>query len=311
MGFLDFFKSKTSAQTAGPKAAEKPTRLGRVGRRLDIKKRFELLREAVSGTMSKFYKAFDRQENRVVGLKVLDPEKTKAFEDRFKGLKKPSEGEISVKLVHKNIVRTYEHGITTDREPYLVMEFIDGPGLNYVLLGEHREILEGNLLPLLRQIGEALNAVHLAGFIHRDVCPRNVIVDTQEGLLKLIDFGLTIPNKPEFCQPGNRTGNPNYMAPELVKRQKTDVRVDIFAFGVTAYELCCGQLPWGARGLTGRAAMDHVARPADDIREHRPAIHPALSDSIMKCLEQEPAKRIGSMDEFLRRIKHVQFEDKL
>ena len=78
----------------------------------------------------------------------------------------------------------------------------------------------------------------------RDVCPPNYVVAPDAQSLKLIDFGLTLPATPQFMQPGNRTGKPNYMAPEIVKRQSTDVRVDVFAFGVTAYELCTFELPW-------------------------------------------------------------------
>ncbi len=62
--------------------------------------------------------------------------------------------------------------------------------------------------------------------------------------VKLIDFGLTLPAKPEFMQPGNRVGTPNYMSPEIVRRKKTDLRVDVFSFGVSMYELCAFELPF-------------------------------------------------------------------
>jgi serine/threonine-protein kinase len=276
--------------------------------KVNIRKRFELLREAICGTMSKFYMARDRDSGQIVGLKVLDPEKTAAFEARFKGLKKPSEGEITSRFDHPNIVKTLEYGTTSEGEHYLVMEYIDGPGLNSLLIGENRPLLEGVRLPLIRQIAEALKHVHDRGFIHRDISPRNLIVDTQQGILKLIDFGLTIPDEPAFLQPGNRTGNPNYMAPELVRRKRTDKRVDVFAFGVTIYELCTFELPW-ARGTTGKAAMDHACYPPQDIRELRPQIHPKLAKAIHHCLEQDVEQRCASMDDFLNQIRNVPHED--
>ena len=92
--------------------------------------------------------------------------------------------------------------------------------------------------------------------------------------VKLIDFGLTVPATRWFMQPGNRTGTPNYMAPELVRRRPTDQRLDVFSFGVTAYEICTFELPW-LRGTTGMAAMTHDQPPAD-IRQYRPEIHPVL-----------------------------------
>ena len=82
-------------------------------------------------------------------------------------------------------------------------------------------------------------------------------------------------------QPGNRTGTPNYMAPELVRRRPTDQRLDVFAFGVTAYEFCTFELPW-LRGTDGMAAMTHD-RPPADIHKHCPQIHPAAGqgDSLL------------------------------
>src|SRR5919106_773798 len=102
-------------------------------RRIDVAERFELLREAISGTMSSFYLARDRKTGKTVGLKILDPEKCAAFEARFKVLKKPSEGEIAMKLSHPRIVETLEYGSTKDGKHYLVMEFVEGQGLHAVL----------------------------------------------------------------------------------------------------------------------------------------------------------------------------------
>src|SRR5262249_8045037 len=137
---------------------------------------------------------------------------------------------------------TFEHGLSTEGEYYLVMELIEGMGLNFLIETNSPE-LKGNRVNYLTQLADALEYVHRQGFLHRDICPRNVMV-TREGLVKLIDFGLTIPNRPEFCKPGNRTGTPNYLAPELIRRVTTDHRVDLFALGVTAYETFTGGLPW-------------------------------------------------------------------
>ena len=126
----------------------------------------------------------------------------------------------------------------------------------------------------IRQAAEAIAAVHEAGFIHRDICPRNFLLTNNREDLKLIDFGLTVPATRWFMQPGNRTGTPNYMAPELVRRRPTDQRLDVFAFGVTAYEICTFELPW-LRGTTGMAAM--TPRPAAD--RHPPAIAPRSTRS--------------------------------
>lgn len=277
------------------------------GGRVDIEKRFEILQKAISGTMSKFYKARDRETNRIVGLKILDPVKLAFFESRFKGLHKPSEGEVLAQLKHPHIVELYEHGHTTRGEQFLLMEFIEGPGMNSLLIGRSPK-LDGRRVTLIRQAAEALAAVHAAGFIHRDVCPRNFMVAADLQTLKLIDFGLTVPATPEFMQPGNRTGTPNYMAPELVKRQATDQRLDVFAFGVSAYEICTFQLPW-ERGTTGQAAMAHATQPPIEVERYRPQIHPRLAEAITRAIERDREKRLPSMREFLKLIDGLEHED--
>ncbi len=288
MGLLDSFKSAIT------------------GGRVDVRGRYEFLREAISGTMSKFYMARDLRTGKIVGLKILDVEKTAAFESRFKGLHKPSEGEIAMKLKHPRIVETYEYGTTTDGAPYLVMEFLEGADVNSLLVG-HDPCLEGHRVRLLREMAEAVAAVHEAGFIHRDICPRNFLLTKDGKDLKLIDFGVTVPALEPFRQPGIRVGNPNYMAPEVVRRKPIDLRLDVFAFGVTAYEICTSQLPW-LRGSTGMAAMSHDQPPVD-IRQQRSKIHPALAAAIHACLEPEVSRRLPSMEKFLQAIRGVQSED--
>jgi serine/threonine-protein kinase len=183
------------------------------------------------------------------------------------------------------------------------MEFLEGAGMNSLLVAKDEEILEGRRLKFIRQTAEALAEVHDAGFIHRDICPRNLLLTGDKETCKLTDFGLSVPATRLFMQPGNRTGTPNYMAPELVRRRPTDQRLDIFAFGVTAYEMLTYELPW-PRGSTGMAAMSHDQAPID-IREHRPGIHPDLAKAIHAAIEPEVKRRCPSMSRFLFMIRKV------
>jgi serine/threonine-protein kinase len=275
--------------------------------KVDVASRYEILREAVSGTMSNFNMARDRETGKIVGLKVLDKAKTDALEARFKGLKKPTEGEIAAQFKHPRIVETYYHGITTNDEQYVVMEFLDGPGLNSLVIGRSK-LLDGNRLALARQAAEALEAVHEAGFIHRDICPRNFVCSKDATSLKLIDFGLTLPAEKEFMLPGNRTGTPNYMAPEVVRRKATDQRLDIFAYGVSMYELFAFDLPW-QRGTDGRAAMAHAQSTPPPLKKFYPKINPTLEAAIHKCMESEPDNRFQTITQFLKAIARVKHED--
>ena len=277
------------------------------GGKVDIGRRYEILRDAVSGTMSNFHMARDRETEQIVGLKILDKKKTDQLEMRFRGLDKPSEGEIATSFEHPRIVRTLGHGITTNGEQFLVMEFLDGPGLNSLIIGRS-SLLDGNRLTLMRQAAESLEAVHEAGFIHRDICPRNFVCTPEADSLKLIDFGLTVPARKEFMQPGIRTGTPNYMAPEVVRRKPTDHRLDIFSFGVSMYEMYSFNLPWQRGSGDGLAAMSHGQSKPALLEQSCPSIHPKLSAAIHKCLLPDPDMRMQSMKQFLTEISSVRNE---
>lgn len=275
---------------------------------LDVSQRFEIMREAITGTMSQFHMVRDHESGKVVGLKLLDPEKTTHFEARFKGLKKPSEGQISLQIKHPRIVETYEYGMTTNGQQYLIMEFVKGTNLSLLLVNQD-PVLDGHRVGIIRQMAEALEAVHKAGFIHRDVCPRNFIYNAEIDSVKMIDFGLTVPATPEFMQPGNRTGTPVYMAPEVVRRRPTDQRLDIYAFGVTVYQLLTFSFPWPVTDTTGKGAMSHDVHPPKDILEYRPKLNRTLAAAVMKCVEPLPEKRFDSMATFLRAIREVKHEE--
>jgi serine/threonine protein kinase len=268
--------------------------------RVDVRKRFDLIGRTGQGSMSKVWRARDLGLGRTVCLKLLDKEKTAKFEARFPGLKKPLEGEICQKLRHENIVQTFEFGLTYDGEYYLVMELIDGMGFNYLIETKSPQ-LEGNRNNFLIQMADAIEYLHAQGYLHRDICPRNVMV-TKDNIIKLIDFGLTIPNTPDFCKPGNRTGTPNYLAPELIRRVTTDHRVDLFALGVTAYEVFTGVLPW-EKSQSLQTLLSHMNSAGKDVRELRPDLDAATAAFLMKAIERNPDNRFQTAAEFRDALK--------
>lgn len=275
--------------------------------KVDLDRRFEILRDAVSGTMSNFHMARDRETDKVVGLKILDKAKTAALEERFRGLNKPSEGEICMSIHHPYVVTTHSHGVSVKGQQFIVMEFLEGPGLNSLIIARSK-LLDGNRLTLLRQGAEALAAVHLAGYIHRDVCPRNYVCSPDASSMKLIDFGLSVPAEGSYMQPGIRTGTPNYMSPEVVRRRATDHRLDIFSFGASMYEMFTFELPW-QRGSDGQAAMSHGMHESPPMTRYYPNIHPVLEEAILKCIKADPNDRFSTMERFLQAIRSIRHED--
>ncbi|MFK7734941.1 MAG: serine/threonine-protein kinase [Pirellulaceae bacterium] len=304
MGFfekLGFGKKNSSQGQAG-------SRVIKSTRRVDIDARFERKRTAVSGTMSKFFAARDRDSDELVGLKLCDLEKFSFFESRFKGMSKPAEGEIAATMDHPNIIRTLEFGLSTKKEPYLIMELIEGPGLNTLIQNQDTERLGNHRLSLIRQMADSLSYVHKKGFIHRDICPRNFICSTDITHIKLIDFGLTVPATEPFMRPGNRTGTPLYMAPEIVRRRSTDQRLDIFAFGVSLYQLLTFDFPWPGGETSGLAALNHDTSNPRDIFNYRPDLNKTLGGLVMQCVQPKPEDRIQTMEQFVRMLRTVESE---
>ncbi len=291
---LEFFKKLMQGRSKVPK--------------LDVTKRFQLVSRVGQGSMSKVWRAVDGYNGRTVALKLLDIEKTKRLEARFKGIKtpKPTEGDVALKLKHPHIVQTFEVGITTNNEQYLVMEFVEGVSLSY-LVDVQNEVMQRHRLKFMIELGEAIEYFHRQNWIHRDICPRNILLDTDYSI-KLIDFGLVVPNTPEFQAPGNRTGTANYMAPELIKRQRTDQRIDIFSYAVTCYEMYAKRLPWEA-AETLDAVVQHINNPPEDLKRHCPDIDPRVAHVIMKGLSVEPRDRWQTMGQLLDKLREVRADE--
>jgi serine/threonine protein kinase len=261
--------------------------------KVDVRKRFELIGRVGQGSMSKVWRARDVISGKQVALKVLDKAKTARLERRFVGMKKPTEGEVAFGLRHPNVVRTIEFGITTDDEQYLVMEFVDGVGLSF-LVDRQNERMKKNCLWYVIQLGEGIDYIHRHNWIHRDICPRNVIVSDADQL-KVIDFGLVVPNTEAFRAPGNRTGTAQYMAPELIKRQPTDERIDLFSYAVTAFEMFSKQMPWKVEGNdTLESVLQHINSPPKELTKLAPHVDSEVAGIIMKGLERDPRDRWDS-----------------
>lgn len=270
----------------------------------DITRRFNLIGRVGQGSMSRVWRAVDTATGRTIALKVLDLEKTRRLEARFPGLVKPTEGEVAVQLKHPHIVNTYEHGITTDGEQFLAMEFVEGVGLSY-LVDVQNKTMQKNRLRFMIELGRAIEYFHKADWIHRDICPRNVIVDRENNSVKLIDFGLVVPNTPDFLQPGNRTGTPYYMAPELIKRRPTDQRIDIFSYAMTCYEMYTRRLPWDYTAETLDAVVQHINVPPKHIEQFVPGIDEEIADIIMQGIATDPHDRWRTMTQMVGRLEEV------
>jgi eukaryotic-like serine/threonine-protein kinase len=272
--------------------------------KVDVSQRFDLVSRLGTGSMSKVWRAVDRKSGHVVALKILDRAKTARYESRFTDRVKPTEGQIASELSHKHIVKTYEHGVTTNNEQFLVMELIEGISLAY-LVDVQNDAMKEHRLRIIIELGEALEYLHKEDWIHRDLCPRNVLMD-KEYSTKLIDFGLVVPNTKAFQEPGNRTGTANYMAPELIKRQRTDQRIDIFSYAVTCFEMHCKELPWPSiTGATLEMMLKRINTRPREIHELVPDLDDQVAKAIMRGLEADPRERWQSASEMLSELRQA------
>ncbi len=283
--FGNFFGSKRPAGAKGPASTGK-------SRRVNIEKRFSILTEFGKGSMSHVYKAIDNESGRSICLKVQDAEKSAAAASRATSVGRLSEGDVGMRIVHPNVVRTYEHGATTKGSHYIVMEYIDGQSLTFVR--QSTVLSLGQKIELLAQAADGLAAVHKAGFIHHDFGPKNVLVN-REDQLKLIDFGLAVPNTPLFQRPGNRTGTLQYMAPEVIRREPKDERLDVFSFGVMMFEFLSNKLPYDAVEPMAMIRQRVNGEPTD-IERVAPHLPEGLKAIIRKTLARNPKDRWKSMD---------------
>jgi eukaryotic-like serine/threonine-protein kinase len=189
---------------------------------------------------------------------------------------------------HEYVIGYYEHG-KIEGTPYLLMEYVEGENLK-VLQTLADESLGDHVGNILLDMAHALEHVHDSGFMHLDFKPENVMVSRNVNV-RLIDFDLALPIPKAPIKLSKNPGTPSYMAPEQLRRTGIDHRVDIFAFGVTAYELLTGSKPFPGETpedvLRQQLDMHFLAPP----REVNPGIPPALEKTILKCLERDPNKR--------------------
>jgi serine/threonine protein kinase len=297
----DLFGAKKAGAKppAGPKPppAPKPAK----PRRVNVEKRFTIIAETGQGSMSKVYRALDKEVGRTVCLKVQDLAKATAAGARATHEGRPSEGEIGLRIVHPHVVKTYEWGVTPKGAQFVVMEFVDGVSLQFIRQSKPLDLAAK--VDLLAQTAEGLAAIHAAGFIHHDFGPKNALVDRNDQV-KIIDFGLAVPNTPAFRKPGNRTGTLQYMAPELLRREPIDERIDIFSFGATAFEFLTGRLPYDA---TEPMAMLRQRINADpmDIGQVAPHLPEELRAVVRKALTRRKEDRWPSMTQVVEALREL------
>lgn len=199
-----------------------------------------------------------------------------------------AEARILERIDHPSIVTIHGLEHLPDGRPYHVMERLHGTTLGEILRERKRLTLD-LALPVLRGIASAIDAIHAAGIIHRDIKPDNVFV-THDGRVKLIDFGLAnlaSDGAPSEMEP--ISGTPVYMSPEQCRGDHTSFETDLYAFGALAYHVLVGRPPF--RGDPLALALQHLnVEPVAPSRRHR-ALDSRVDALVLALLSKEPASR--------------------
>jgi len=202
---------------------------------------------------------------------------------------------------HEYVIGYVEHGKVRGL-PYCLMEYVESSNLKE-LFTRGDPLLHDHVGNILIDMAVALEHVHDSGFMHLDFKPENVLV-TRNANVRLVDFDLAQrrPERPKRMS--KNPGTPAYMAPEQLLRKAIDHRVDVFAYGVTAYELLAGRKPF--EGDTPKeilyAQLDRETTFVPP-RALNPDIPPGLEKSILRCLERDPAKRYPDLSMLVHELK--------
>ncbi|HXW55892.1 MAG TPA: tetratricopeptide repeat protein [Candidatus Cybelea sp.] len=247
------------------------------------------------GGMGRVYKAYDRDLERMVAIKVVRAgalSETDALK-RFK-----QELLLASKISHKNILRIHDMGEVAGVR-FISMAYVDGRDLHQIIAHDPKMPTE-QALNYARQLAEALAAAHAEGVIHRDLKPQNILVG-KDGHVYVSDFGLAKSfddGAIGMTRTGAFLGTPRYMSPEQAEGKPADCRSDIYAYGLILYEMLAGHVPFKG-DTTLKVMYQRIHEKPKALKLANPAIPAWLDRVVMRCLERDPGARYQSADEIL------------
>jgi serine/threonine protein kinase/tetratricopeptide (TPR) repeat protein len=255
--------------------------------------RYEIIALLGEGGMGAVYKANDLQLDRVIALKTIRPELAGSSDmlARFK-----QELILARQITHRNVIRIFDLGEDAGTK-FITMEFADGATLRS-LLSERGKFEPAEAVEVVRQICLGLEVAHAEGVIHRDLKPQN-IMQSQQGRVVVMDFGLARTLTSSMTQTGALVGTMEYMSPEQALGKEIDARSDIFAIGLIFHELLTGKTPYQADTAIA-SLIKRSQEPAPPASQVDASVPGDLSRIVSKCLERDCSKRYQSASEVLK-----------
>jgi eukaryotic-like serine/threonine-protein kinase len=267
----------------------------------DLIDHYRVLELLGRGAMGIVYKALDLNLERQVAIKVMSAEARNDpdFVERFR-----QEARLQGALNHPNVALLFDYFVH-DGAPVAVMEFIDGESLDQ-LIRRRGPIPAHESMPIFKQALRGVAAAHRAGIIHRDLKAANLMV-TRDGTVKVMDFGIAKRQSAMGATKASTSiGSPLYMAPEQILGHAVDCRTDVYALGITLYQLLSGEPPFNPRGKTEYSVLNaHVNDLPEPPTVHFRDIPQPIVDAVMRSLAKEPDARFQSADEFMHALPDV------
>jgi len=273
-----------------------------IGRKLN--NRYEIEELLGQGGMSSVYRAYDHNLRRTVAVKMIHPHLSTDpnFVSRFE-----EEAASVAQLRNPNIIQVFDFAKEEDTY-YMVLEFVPGETLEDNLdrlqkQGRPMEIKDA--ARYIANICDALEYAHTRGLIHRDIKPANIMLDVQ-GQAILMDFGIAkIVGGKQHTATGAVVGTALYMSPEVIKGEQVDKRADIYALGVTLFEILTGQPPFKADSAM-TVLMMHVNDPVPDLKQLNQDIPDEMVAIVHKALAKDRNKRFQSAAEFAQALRNLE-----
>ncbi|MBZ0265918.1 DUF975 family protein [bacterium] len=261
---------------------------------------YEIIRLLGEGGMGEVYLGRHDRLDRLVAIKILREHLSRdpMLRERFH-----QEARLQASLTHPNIVVLHDF-IEEEHRLALIMEYIEGRGLDKVIGKEVGPIVAARALQLFLPLVDAFEYAHSKGIIHRDIKPSNILVTTEDRI-KVTDLGIAkIVGQKGLTQTGTKLGTLWYMAPEQIKGLDATHLSDIYALGVTLFEMVSGRVPFDSTTSSDYEIMDRIVKQdIPDPRQFYPDIPEYIVHAIIRATAKEPQERFSSCREFKEFIR--------
>ena len=253
---------------------------------------FRIVEKLGEGGMGVVYKGMDVHLDRPVAIKMLSPDLSRNPEivERFR-----TEARAQANLNHVNLATLYAF-LVHDGNAFIAMEFVEGENFEQ-LIRRRGPLPAEDAVPWFKQALLGVGAAHRMGIVHRDIKPTNLMLNRQ-GIVKVMDFGIAkVVGVRGTTRTGMQLGTPAYMSPEQIQGRAIDVRTDIYALGITLYQMLSGHVPFeeGSDFDIMRHQVSTPPPPMIDLHPYAPAQYQSV---VTKAIAKNPEERYRSVEEF-------------